>query len=96
MGIDMPPNKNFKRLVRARMAKTGESYTAARAQLVSRYRRLQSGDMANERAEVELRRAFELLRDAIDSARAAGLSWADVARRLRTDPRTVEGWFREP
>ena len=58
--------------------------------------RLQGADAAHERAEVELRKAFELLRDAIDSARAAGLSWADVARRLRTDPRTVEGWFREP
>jgi hypothetical protein len=29
----MPTNKDFKRLVRARMQKTGESYTAARAQL---------------------------------------------------------------
>ena len=31
----MPKDKDLKRLVRARMAKTGESYTAARAQLVS-------------------------------------------------------------
>jgi hypothetical protein len=30
----MPTQKDFKRLVRARMAKTGEAYTAARAQLV--------------------------------------------------------------
>jgi hypothetical protein len=30
----MPTNKDFKRLVRARMQKTGESYTAARRQLV--------------------------------------------------------------
>lgn len=29
----MPKNKDFKRLVRARMEKTGESYTAARAQI---------------------------------------------------------------
>jgi hypothetical protein len=32
----MPTNKDFKRLVRARMRKTGESYTAARMQLVKR------------------------------------------------------------
>jgi len=32
----MPTNKDFKRLVRARMQKTGEAYTAARAQLLSR------------------------------------------------------------
>lgn len=31
----MPTNKDFKRLVRARMAKTGEAYTAARAHLLS-------------------------------------------------------------
>lgn len=30
----MPKNKDLKRLVRARIAKTGESYTAARAQIV--------------------------------------------------------------
>lgn len=32
----MPRNKDLKRLVRARMQKTGEAYTAARAQLISR------------------------------------------------------------
>lgn len=32
----MPKNKDLKRLVRARMAKTGESYTAARAQILGR------------------------------------------------------------
>jgi hypothetical protein len=31
----MPTNKDFKRVVRARMQKTGESYTAARAQLLA-------------------------------------------------------------
>ena len=30
----MPTNKDFKKLVRARMSKTGEAYTAARAQLL--------------------------------------------------------------
>ena len=32
----MPANKDFKRLVRARMTKTGESYTAARSKLLRR------------------------------------------------------------
>ena len=32
----MPTQKDFKRLVRARMRKTGEAYTAARAQLLNR------------------------------------------------------------
>lgn len=33
----MPTQKDFKRLVRARMAKTGEAYTAARAQLLKKH-----------------------------------------------------------
>jgi hypothetical protein len=33
-GLTMPTNKDFKRLVRARMEKTGEAYTAARAMLL--------------------------------------------------------------
>ena len=37
----MPTNKDFKRLVRSRMEKTGESYTSARAQL------LKSGEEAS-------------------------------------------------
>jgi hypothetical protein len=34
----MPTNKDFKRLVRARMQKTGEAYTTARAQLLSKHK----------------------------------------------------------
>ncbi len=33
----MPTNKDFKRLVRARMQKTGEAYTTARAQLLHKH-----------------------------------------------------------
>ena len=32
----MPLNKDLKRLVRARMSKTGESYTAARAHILAK------------------------------------------------------------
>src|SRR4029077_18025787 len=35
--IVMPVQKDFKRLVRDRMAKTGESYTAARQQLLKKH-----------------------------------------------------------
>jgi len=38
----MPQQKDLKRLVRARMAKTGESYTAARAQLMRKSKRTAS------------------------------------------------------
>ena len=33
----MPSNKDFKRLTRLRMAKTGESYTTARAHLIEKH-----------------------------------------------------------
>src|SRR5262245_36083922 len=38
----MTTHKDFKRLVRVRMQKTGESYTAARAQLLSKGRNVPS------------------------------------------------------
>ena len=37
--IDVPRNKDFKRLVRARMNKTGESYTTARAHILNKSQR---------------------------------------------------------
>src|SRR5204863_5622479 len=36
--IVMPTGKDLKRLVRARMEKTGESYTAARAQILNKHK----------------------------------------------------------
>jgi hypothetical protein len=35
----MPTNKDFKHLVRARMQKTGEAYTTARAKLLQKQQR---------------------------------------------------------
>jgi hypothetical protein len=43
----MPRDKDLKRLVRARMRKTGEAYTAARAQLLRKPRTRQSSPSAN-------------------------------------------------
>lgn len=45
----MPTNKDFKRVVRARMTKTGESYTAARAQILEK-RRMTTDDRGGRRA----------------------------------------------
>ena len=42
----MPTNKDFKRVVRGRMQKTGESYTAARAQLLRGERTAKSNTIA--------------------------------------------------
>lgn len=77
----MPSQKTFKRRVRARSAKTGESYTAARAQLVRRAdaRAAEPAPVSDETTqppspaldpEVELPTSDEALRG------ATGLDWA--------------------
>lgn len=48
----MPVQKDFKRLVRARMRKTGEAYTAARAHLLSRKPRPTPAPAANDYARL--------------------------------------------
>jgi len=61
----MPTQKDFKRLVRSRMKKTGESYTAARLQLVNK----------RESRPAETRETPQ------DFAAAAGMSDAAVSKR---------------
>ena len=48
----MPKDKDFKKLVRERMAKTGESYTAARMQLLAK--RSHGGERLSEEQLAEL------------------------------------------
>ncbi|MEJ2203702.1 MAG: hypothetical protein P8170_06305 [Gemmatimonadota bacterium] len=68
----MPKNKDFKRLVRARMRKTGESYTTARAHLL----RTAAGD-----GPQPLPDGYEKLAGMSDDAvsRATGLTWPEWA-----------------
>jgi hypothetical protein len=92
----MPKDKNFKRLVRERMQKTGESYAAARAHLARRVGRIDEGrQAARERAVVEMRRKFDQLHDAVDEALAAGLTWKEVADRLRLDSALLQRWLQD-
>ena len=63
----MPSQKDFKRLVRARMKKTGESYTAARAHFVST-----AGSRPVERAAKPVEPA------PVDYAKLAGMSDAAI------------------
>ena len=65
----MPSHKDFKRLVRARMQKTGESYTAARAHLIK------NGEAAPRTAELRNLGTQEQVRD---FATLAGMSDAAV------------------
>lgn len=86
----MPTQKDFKRLVRARMRKTGESYTAARARLIDagprRGRaapRASSPAVAHDRSATAARGLATLagMSDAAVSAKT-GRSWSAWARAL--------------
>jgi uncharacterized protein YndB with AHSA1/START domain len=65
----MPTNKDFKRIIRARMEKTGEAYTAARANLLNR-------PLAHPEAPS---------RPTIDLAKLAGMSDAAVEKATGCD-----------
>jgi len=72
----MPRNKDLKRLVRARMSKTGESYTAARAKVIARSTtERKSGSVADLRAAASPAAP-------VDYAAVAGFS--DAAIKART------------
>ena len=84
----MTVQKSFKRLVRARMAKTGESYTAARTQLLAG---VEPGPdqhevpwLACSEARIRERtgRGWEEWFDLLDSWGAEQLGHTDIARRL--------------
>lgn len=63
----MPKQKDFKRVVRARMEKTGESYTAARLQIV-------------KKQDVDFAALAGMSDDAVQNA--TGRAWAEWVRRL--------------
>jgi len=93
----MPKDKNFKRVVRERMSKTGERFAAARAQLEAQRERASARreleGSPRERAVRALERQVEHLRDAADQARAAGLSVAEIGRVVRVDPELLRSWL---
>ena len=81
----MTVQKSFKRLVRARMEKTGESYTAARATLLGAHQEPQPHDappLATTDAEIRRRtgRGWEAWFDALDDWGALRRTHREVAR----------------
>lgn len=98
----MTKDKDFKRLVRARMEKTGQSYAAAKASLLVQRERIRDraaamlpGADPRRQAEVQLSRMREHLRDAVDSALSAGLDWHEIGRRLGLDPELAQMWIQQ-
>lgn len=69
----MPKQKDFKRLVRARMTKTGESYTAARAHVLA------ADTTVPARSHPPLPDDYETLAGMSDAAvlKATGMNWPD-------------------
>lgn len=91
----MTRHRSFKRLVRARMSKTGESYTAARAVLLAAQDPGRTGPTtplvtSDESIRLRTGRGWEEWFDALDEWGAADRSHRDIARwvaeQLRIEP----------
>jgi hypothetical protein len=94
----MTRQKTFKRRVRERMAKTGESYTAARRMLIAQGDRPDTSTarfeppVAEERVVEATGRGWQGWFEALDSWGAASHSHTEIARWLRHE-HEVEGWY---
>src|SRR3954463_1223990 len=80
----MTAHKSFKRLVRSRMEKTGESYTAARAKLLAADEPQQRVSLSTDDETIRERtgRGWEEWFDLLDEAGAADMSHREIARRV--------------
>ena len=99
----MPREKDLKRLVRARMRKTGEAYTAARAQL-TRTRRTGPAEkaaaidhaslagMSDEKIREKTRRTWKEWTDALDRHEAHRMEHHAIADLLHTNFKVGDWW----
>jgi hypothetical protein len=91
----MPKQRSFKRLVRARMEKTGESYTAARAALLAADESKATAgpalSMSDDTVRAKTGRGWEAWFDLLDDWGAAERPRADAVRWL-ADEHGIEGW----
>lgn len=94
----MTKQKTFKRRVRERMAKTGESYTAARRMLIAQGDRPETAaqqfepPVADERVVAATGRGWQAWFEALDGWGAASRSHTEIARWLREE-KGVDGWY---
>ena len=102
----MPAQKDLKRRVRARMRKTGESYTAARARLLEKKRPavkpavapVPSGDLAkiagmsDAAVRAKTGKGWKEWVAALDAIGAAALPHREIAQRLYDDFDVPEWW----
>jgi hypothetical protein len=94
----MTKQRTFKRRVRERMAKTGESYTAARRMLIAQGERPDGAvvpfepPVADERVAEATGRGWQAWFEVLDGWGAASRSHTEIARRLREE-HEVDGWY---
>jgi uncharacterized protein YndB with AHSA1/START domain len=97
-GMQMTRQRTFKRRVRERMEKTGESYTAARRMLIAQGHTPDSTlppfepPVAEERVVAATGRGWQPWLEALDAWGAASRSHTDIARWLREE-QGVDGWY---
>ncbi len=101
----MPTQKDFKRIVRTRMAKTGESYTAARAALlakrsptrpaavVAKAKWAELAGMSDQAVEAKTGRTWAQWVTVLDEAQAWTLSHRDIAKYLTKNHDEVSFWW---
>ena len=94
----MTKQRTFKRRVRERMAKTGESYTAARRMLIADGDRPESAavefkpPVAEERMIEATGRGWQAWFEILDGWNATSHNHTEIARWLRED-QGVDGWY---
>ncbi|MDP9205875.1 MAG: hypothetical protein M3P12_10540 [Gemmatimonadota bacterium] len=95
----MPTNKDLKRLVRARMRKTGEAYTAARTHIIKKPKALTKSvdyaalaGMSDEKVEAKTGCTWERWVYALDRKGAERMSHRDIAA-LVSEKYKVDGWW---
>ena len=81
----MTQQRSFKRLVRNRMEKTGESYTAARAMLLAAAEPAPWLATSDEAIRERTGRGWEEWFDVLDSWGALGMKHRDIARRVAAE-----------
>ena len=87
----MTTQKSFKRLVRSRMEKTGESYTAARAVLLAGQEEKPQFTVSDEAIRRRTGRGWEQWFDLLDDWGAVERPHKEIARWLREE-QGVDGW----
>ena len=98
----MTTRKDLKRLVRARMARTGESYTAARAQIIRKSASSTTtaaapapanvAGIADEKVRSKTGRTWEEWTRVLDAHGASGMTHREIARLIR-DRYEVSDWW---